>query len=177
LIDVAAPPPGEWNRNLVRSGSVTVKEFKMADFLKTTILWIGVLAFIGLASASFADEAVPSGTTDIDEFSIAHLGQATLGGGMVDYQGETHRFKTGGLGVGGAGVSKVSAKGHVYNLKNLEHFDGEYVEGRTGIVVGDASAGDLWLRNIHDVVLRLKAKRKGIMLALGGDAITITMDA
>lgn len=143
---------------------------------RRTTPWIATVAALLLGAAAFAEEPVPSGTVDIEEFSIAYLGQATLGHGTLDFGGESHRFKVGGLGAGGAGISKVSARGYVYNLKSLDQFPGEYAEGRAGIVVGDLSTGDLWLKNTHGVVLRLKAKREGIMLALGADAITITLD-
>jgi hypothetical protein len=135
-----------------------------------------MIAALVLAAPSFAEEPEPSGTVDIEEFSIAYLGQATLGHGSLEFGGETYRFKVGGLGAGGAGISTVSAKGHVYNLESLDQFPGNYVEGRSGIVVGDASTGELWLTNTAGVVLRLKAKREGMMLALGADAIVITME-
>jgi hypothetical protein len=42
--------------------------------------------------------------------------------------------------------------------------------------VGTASAGDLWLQNGHGVVMHLVAKRRGLMLSLGGDAVVIQMN-
>jgi hypothetical protein len=42
-------------------------------------------------------------------------------------------------------------------------------------VVGNASAGDLWLKNDKGVIMHLKAKRTGLMLSLGGDAVVISM--
>jgi hypothetical protein len=134
------------------------------------------MAALVLGASAVADEEMPAGTVDIEEFAIAYLGQATMGHGTLDFGGETHRFKIGGLGAGGTGISKISAKGHVYRLNSLDQFAGEYVEGRAGFVIGDLSTGDLLLKNTHGVVLRLKAKREGIMLALGADAITITLD-
>ena len=44
-----------------------------------------------------------------------------------------------------------------------------------GFALGTTSAGDLWLQNEHGVILRLKAKREGLMLSLGGDAVVISM--
>jgi hypothetical protein len=37
------------------------------------------------------------------------------------------------------------------------------------------SGGDLWLQNENGVILHLHAKREGLMLSLGGDAIVISM--
>jgi len=36
--------------------------------------------------------------------------------------------------------------------------------------------GDLWLQNANGVVMRLVAKRQGLMLSLGGDAVVIQMN-
>ena len=40
---------------------------------------------------------------------------------------------------------------------------------------GTASAGDLWLQNEAGVIMHLKAKRTGLMLSLGGDAVVISI--
>jgi hypothetical protein len=41
--------------------------------------------------------------------------------------------------------------------------------------VGNRSAGDLWLQNEAGVILHIKAKREGLMLSLGGDAMVISL--
>ena len=82
----------------------------------------------------------------------------------------------GGLGVGGIGLSKIEAKGEVYGLQRLRDFPGACVQGRYGFAVGNTSAGDLWLQNGNGVIMRLVAKRQGLMLSLGGDAVVIQMN-
>jgi hypothetical protein len=42
--------------------------------------------------------------------------------------------------------------------------------------IGTASTGDLWLKNEHGVIMRLVAKRQGLMLSLGLDAVVIQMN-
>jgi len=43
-------------------------------------------------------------------------------------------------------------------------------------VAGTESVGDIWLENSNtQVVLHLKAKREGLMLSVGADAIDIHM--
>ena len=81
----------------------------------------------------------------------------------------------GGLGIGGIGASTINAQGEVYGLNRIADFPGAYAQGRYGIVVGNASAGDLWLKNDKGVIMHLKAKRTGLMLSLGGDAVVISM--
>ena len=117
----------------------------------------------------------PSGLVEMKEVQVAYIGSAGGGDGTLTYQGQSHPFKIGGLGVGGIGVSTFDAHGEVYNLANLEQFPGAYVEGRYGAVAGTESVGDLWLRNEHEVVMHLKAKREGLMLSVGADVIDIHM--
>lgn len=115
----------------------------------------------------------PSGTVDMREVQVAYIGNAGGGSGTLTYQGKTYPFDIAGLGVGGIGISTVDAEGDVYNLDNVADFSGAYAAGQYGVVVGDASAGDIWLENEHKVILHLKAKREGLMLSVGADAIDI----
>jgi hypothetical protein len=121
------------------------------------------------------DGKPPSGFVDMKEVQIAYFASAGGGKGVLAFQGQTYPFEIAGLGGGGIGVSTVDASGEVYNLTNVAEFPGAYGERRSGIVVGDASTGDLWLENNAGVVMHLKAKREGLMLSLGADAVDIRM--
>ena len=110
------------------------------------------------------------------EVQVAYIGNAGGGHGTLKYQGQTYPFRIAGLGVGGIGVSTVDAEGEVYDLSTLAQFSGAYAAGQYGAVLGDASVGDIWLKNEHDVVLHLRAKREGLMLSVGADAIDIRLD-
>jgi hypothetical protein len=128
------------------------------------------------ASALAADDLVRSGTLTIEQVQIAFIGSGNLGGGTLIVGGQKYSFSIGGLGIGGFGVSKMEATGAVYNLKNINDFAGGYVQARYGIAVGSMSTGQLWLQNAKGVVLELKAKRTGLALSLGGDAVYINFD-
>jgi hypothetical protein len=117
----------------------------------------------------------PSGYVEMREVQVAYIGSAGGGSGTLTFQGQTYPFAVAGLGVGGLGISSIDAEGEVYNLNSVSEFAGAYGEGRYGIAVGSASAGDLWLENSSGVVMHLKAKREGLMLSLGGDAVVIKM--
>lgn len=119
------------------------------------------------------DGQPPSGTVDLREIQVAYIGNAGGGSGTLTFQGETYPFDIAGLGVGGIGISTVDAEGEVYRLTDVADFSGAYAAGEYGIVAGDASAGDIWLENNNDVILHLRAKREGLMLAVGADAIDI----
>ena len=139
------------------------------------------LSLLGACSTSvkLGPEAVaglaPDGTIDMQEVQVAYLASGGGGSGTLFYQGGAYPFAIGGLGVGGIGASTISASGEVYKLNSLAQFPGAYIQGRYGFALGDRSGGDLWLQNNAGVIMHLKARREGLMLSLGGDAIAITM--
>ena len=127
-------------------------------------------------NALAADDLVQSGTLTIEQVQIAFIGSGNLGGGTLMVGGRQYSFSIGGLGIGGFGVSRMEAHGTVYNLKNINDFAGGYVQARYGLAVGELSTGQLWLQNTKGVVLELRAKRTGLALSLGGDAVYINFD-
>jgi hypothetical protein len=139
-------------------------------------LLLALLAPLVIAGPSGADDLKKSGTVRIEQVQIAFIGSGNLGGGTLQFGGKSYDFTIGGLGIGGFGVSKITATGTVYNLDKLAHFPGAYAQGRYGLAVGDVSTGKLWLKNSRGVVLELKAEREGLALSLGGDAVYIDLE-
>jgi hypothetical protein len=142
---------------------------------------IGAAALLSLAGcanqSAISLEGKPrSGYVRMTQVQAAYIGSGNAGSGVLYYQGGRYPFSVGGLGVGGIGISKIEAKGDVYGLQHLGDFAGAYAQGRYGFAVGTASAGDLWLQNGNGVVMHLVAKRQGLMLSLGGDAVVIQMN-
>ena len=115
----------------------------------------------------------PSGFVDMEEVQVAYMGNAGGGEGTLTFRGQRYPFKIAGLGVGGFGVSLVDAEGEVYRLTDVQQFSGAYGAAQYGAVVGSESVGDIWLENPNHVVMHLKAKREGLMLSVGADAIDI----
>jgi hypothetical protein len=111
----------------------------------------------------------------MNEVQAAYIGSAGGGSGTLFYRGRSYPFTIAGLGVGGVGASTIAATGDVYNLRDVNLFPGAYAQGRYGFVVGNMSGGDLWLQNESGVVMHLRAKREGLMLSLGGDAMVVSM--
>jgi len=151
--------------------------------MKRTLGFPGVVCLLGLllsacsgqqgAGPQTVEGMQPVGTVDMHEVQAAYIGSGTAGDGVLYFDGRSHPFTVGGLGIGGIGASTIDAAGEVYNLKNTRDFAGSYAEGRYGFALGTHSAGDLWLKNENGVVLHLHAKRTGLMLSLGGDVMVI----
>ena len=118
---------------------------------------------------------VPDGTVEMHEVQAAFMGSGSGGAGSLSFRGAQYAFKVGGVGVGGVGLSTIEATGEVYNLNTLAQFPGTYGQARYGFAIGTASGGDLWLQNEAGVIMHLQAKRTGLMLSLGGDAVVISM--
>ena len=137
---------------------------------------LSLLLTIGAPNPVAAADLVPSGTVTIEQVQIAFIGSGNLGGGTLIFGGRKYDFTVGGLGIGGIGVSRMEAYGTVYDLKTINDFSGAYVQARYGLAVGNLSTGELWLQNSHGVVLKLTAKRSGLALSLGGDAVYIDFD-
>jgi hypothetical protein len=135
------------------------------------------LAACSTQSGSMSVQGKPvSGYVEMTQVQAAYLGSGNAGNGTLRYRGHTYPFSVGGLGVGGIGISKIEARGEVYGLERLRDFPGAYVQGRYGLALGTVSTGDLWLQNGNGVIMRLVAKRQGLMLSLGGDAVVIQMN-
>jgi hypothetical protein len=140
------------------------------------IAFAGAMLGMCYGSATADETMVKSGTVHIEQVQLAFIGSGNLGGGTLQFQGRSYKFSIGGPGIGGFGVSKITAVGNVYNLNDARYFPGAYVQGRYGYALGEASAGKLWLKNSNGVVLELKAERQGLALSLGGDAVYINFD-
>ena len=117
----------------------------------------------------------PDGTVEMNQVQAAFIGNAGGGTGTLFYRGREYRFNVGGLGVGGIGASTIDAYGEVYKLPNLAAFPGAYGQAGYGFALGEKSGGDLWLENGSGVIMHLKARRTGLMLSLGGDAVVVSM--
>lgn len=117
----------------------------------------------------------PSGTVDMIMVQAAYIGSGSTGSGTLYFNGRSYPFSISGLGIGGIGISSIDANGDVYKLGTSAQFPGTYAQGRYGFAIGNTSAGDLWLQNEGGVIMHLKAKRSGLMLSLGGDAMIIEM--
>src|SRR5208337_2584572 len=136
-----------------------------------------VLAACFLATApALAQEkpkGPPSASVAIEQIQVAFIGSGAVGGGTLNYRGESYPINVGGLGIGGIGASKLTASGSVYGLERREDFAGAYVQIRKGWALGDQGRGTLWLRNGNGVTMKLNTRRKGLQLSLGADGVVI----
>ena len=110
------------------------------------------------------------------QVQAAYIGSRNAGSGVLDYHVCKYSFTVGRLGIGGIGVPKIEAYGEVYGLERIRALPGAYAQGCYSFAFGTTNSGELWLQNEKGVVMHLKAKRQGLMLDLGGDAVVVQMN-
>jgi hypothetical protein len=161
-------------RSMVRHRSIHHR--RMSLFGMAVLLSLAACSSSGKVGPGAVAGLTPDGTVSMNQVQAAFIGSGGGGKGTLYFRGRSYPFTVGGLGVGGIGASTIDAQGEVYKLSSLSQFAGAYVQGRYGYVFGQKSAGDLWLQNDAGVIMHLKAKRTGLMLSLGGDAVVVSMN-
>jgi hypothetical protein len=142
-----------------------------------TLSGVVAIFFCLFAMTAMAADETPSGTVTLEQVEVSFIGSAKAGGGALTYKGKSYPFRLGGLGIGGFGVSKISATGNVYRLKDASDFEGIFGGLRAGIVVVDKGLkGGLWLENRKGVVMHLVPKREGLALSMGADGVVIEFE-
>jgi hypothetical protein len=98
----------------------------------------------------------------------------TWGGGSLTQAGKNYPLKISGLTVGNVGITKASAYGKVFNLKNLSDINGTYAAiGTTATVGGGGSA--IAMKNAKGVVIDVYTTTEGASIGLGTAGFTVEL--
>jgi hypothetical protein len=110
--------------------------------------------------------------------TLKHVGAGVgveWGKGVLTYKGKKYTFKVKGIQVGTVGISKVTAKGEVYNLFDLAEFPGQYGAVAAGAaIIKGKEAQDF--KNPKGVHIVFKGTQKGLNLAFGPEGFSIRME-
>jgi hypothetical protein len=119
----------------------------------------------------------PDGSIEIEQVRVGVLAVGTsIGGGRLRFRGEEHRFSVRGIEFGSVGVSSLSARGEVFNLRRLEDFAGRYTERVVPRAQGAAAGPETrFLRNAAGVELRLRTERAGGQWRFSEAGVTIEL--
>lgn len=134
---------------------------------------IGLLLLISGSIAGFAQAAEkPDGTIRISSGSVAAGIGWSWGKGTLTFKGKEYPLSVKGLSIGKVGITKATASGEVYHLKNLKDFDGNYTAAGAGItLMGGRSAVDM--SNQNGVRVRVISTNRGVDLTLGGGGVDL----
>ena len=132
-----------------------------------------VRGLFGLALAAVAVLAMvaPSAAQDATvEFTVwtagAGAGAARGDGILTMADGKKYGISVENLKMGTVGLSYVQASGHVYNLKQAQDIEGNFLEGEAGIAVIYGVSG-MMMKNEKDVSLKIFATQWGLNFTLG----------
>lgn len=147
-----------------------LKGFKvMGSALLATSLLVGGVVLT-------AEVKQPVGKVSIQEKQFGLILGGSTGSGMLTFHGKKYPFKLKGLSAGAnVGISKMSAVGAVYDLKQVTDFPGTYTKLESSVALG-GGVGGLHLKNEHGVIMELHSRTKGLDINIASmSGITITM--
>jgi hypothetical protein len=117
----------------------------------------------------------PMGFVSIDLKRVSAGIGLEWGKGVLTYKGKKYTFKVKGLQLGAVGISKLTAKGEVYNLFELAEFPGQYAAVAAGAaIIKGKEAQDF--RNLKNVHIVFKGTAKGLNLNIGPEGFTIALE-
>ena len=96
------------------------------------------------------------------------------GSGVLTYQGKEYPFSVSGLSAGNIGVSSAEVTGQVFNLKNVNDFNGNYTSAGAGAAVA-GGAGAATMKNQNGVVMNLVATTQGLSFKFGVDGMKVQL--
>jgi hypothetical protein len=138
-----------------------------------TVVGLSLLSLVVGMSTTSAQSAT-TGKVTLESKSVAIGVGVSWGDGVLEYKGKKYPFTIEGLSVVDLGVSKVSARGDVKNLKKVEDFAGTYTAAGAGGALG-GGAGVAALKNQNGVEMDLIATTAGVKLALAGAGVSIKL--
>jgi hypothetical protein len=124
------------------------------------------------------ENATPSGTVTGSIKTIGWLVSARWGNGVLTLEnGEQRRFHVVGAKALETGAAKDDIVGEVYNLKNLEDFEGTYWGASKNIKLGTLGKGEGVVNNSRCVVVKFRMSGTGLKVsgpAPGGVEVSFT---
>jgi hypothetical protein len=124
--------------------------------------------------ATTSAQPATTGKVTLASKSVALGAGVSWGDGILEYRGKQYKFTIEGLSVVDLGVSRVSARGEVTNLKKIEDFAGNFIATGAGGTVGGGAAVAA-LKNQNGVEMALTATTQGVKFALAGAGVTVKL--
>lgn len=139
---------------------------------------IGILSVAFCLMAGFAQAAgksmAPDATLHLSIKAIAAGVGVSWGKGTLIYKGKEYPVSVSGLSLGKVGITKVTATGEVYHLKNLEDFSGNYSSANADITLAGGHSG-VTMKNQNGVQVVVRATSKGVDLTIGTSGVDMKL--
>lgn len=136
-------------------------------------LGLSLVCLVSLGRPAAAQDDT-TGTVRFASRSIALGIGISRGEGVLEWRGKKYVFTINGLSVADIGISSLTARGEVKNLRRIEDFPGNYVAATAGGVVG-GGAGAAAFRNQNGVEMAVTATGRGLRLTVAGAGVDISL--
>jgi hypothetical protein len=118
--------------------------------------------------------AEPDATVELSGGSIAAGIGYQWGHGSIIYRSQKRYFKLSGLSIVDAGAANLTSSGVIYNLKNLQDLNGNYVAASPGLTIAGCGSADC-LKNEHGVVIKLLPPSPGMRFNLSANGMNVKL--
>jgi hypothetical protein len=142
---------------------------------------IAVLVFVIAVTTSFTQakthHSKPDATLRLSTGGFALGIGVNWGSGTLTYKGKAYPVKVKGLSVGRVGATSSSAYGEVFNLKNLQDFNGHYDiggAGTRGVTLGAGKTGTV-MSNQAGVIVRVSSTQSGVAVNATGGGVDLQL--
>lgn len=135
-----------------------------------TIRKVSLLLAVLCLTTSLSYAARPDATLRLSGTAVAAGVGFNWGKGTLTYHGKSYPVSVKGLDLGKVGITKVSATGNVFGLKNLADFDGTYTTAGADITLAGGHSATV-LKNQNGVQIAISATSKGVDLTVGGSGV------
>ena len=149
----------------------------MNNVKKIAILSLVVVAVMTGPTQAATHHSKPDATLRFSGGSFALGIGVNWGSGTLTYRGKDYPVKVKGLSVGKVGMTSSSAYGEVFNLKNLQDFNGHYNvggAGTRGVTLGGGRTGTI-ISNQAGVIARISATQKGVDVNATGGGVDMQL--
>lgn len=121
-----------------------------------------------------AEGTPASGAVTLSGGSIAAGVGYVWGSGTLNYGDRNYNIELSGLSAVDVGAAKIAATGEVYNLTKLQDFGGRYAAVTAGATIGGGGSV-AYLKNEHNVVIRLHSSTAGLQFSLSVEGVNIEL--
>ena len=141
------------------------------------ILGLVTAVIFGLGlNGAHAEEGYPDATLKLRVNSFALGFGFSWGSGTLTYKGKDYPVEIQGFSLVDIGASRIDAVGRVYNLNNLDDFNGNYAGVEGGLTIaGGANAAAL--RNQNGVNVVFVSTSRGLEFAFGFSSVIMKVSA
>lgn len=148
----------------------------MNNVKKIAVLVLVIAAMTGFTQAA-KHHSKPDATLRVSGGGFALGIGVNWGSGTLTYRGKEYPVKVKGLSIGRVGMTSSSAYGEVFNLKNLQDFNGHYDvggAGTRGVTLGAGKAGTI-MSNQAGVIVRISSTQSGIAVNATGGGVDMQL--